>query len=78
MAKALFVVDSPHEPQLPEMTLLTYQDPATGHRRGGWWIMGEAPKPNTVIVCVEAPEAQLELMAADPKYLYVGEVVEDG
>ena len=45
--KALFLVDSPHEVNLPSMELLQYTD-SEGILHGGYWIIGTAPTENTV------------------------------
>ena len=74
MPRALFLVDSPHETNLPDMADLYYPDPTTAETRGGWWIgIGEAPTPNPVIICIDTTDAMLETLAADPRYLYLGD-----
>ena len=52
MARALFVVDSPHEAAMPAMATLQYADPDTGKLTGGWWVYGDAPRADTVLVCL--------------------------
>lgn len=85
--KSVFSVPSPHETNLPLMSETTdingnlvpgiqYLD-SSGVLCGGWWCIGEAPKPNTVLVCIDSTEEFINEMANDPKYLYVGDVVDE-
>jgi hypothetical protein len=73
--RALFIVDSPHETALPALSEIQYVD-AQGNTAGGWWVVGQAPTPNTVIICVDSEDATLDALAADENYLYLGDVVE--
>ena len=72
--RALYIVDSPHESQLPDMASLIYDDPITGEKAGGWWIRKEAPRPDTVIVCIDTTSAKHDELALTlDKYLYMGD-----
>lgn len=73
--KALFLTQTPHEQTLPAMDVLQYLD-ANGNLTGGWWVVGEASQPHTVIICVDTTDEQIDIMAADAQYLFVGDVVE--
>jgi hypothetical protein len=75
--KGLFLVESPHEQNLPLMENLQFVD-ESGKLVGGWWVVGPAPTQNTVIVCVETSAEQLDEMADDPAYFYLGDVAEEG
>jgi hypothetical protein len=58
------------------MEELTYPDPETNEIKGGWWVYGEAPRPDTVLICVDTSEAKLDAMQADERYLFVGTLIE--
>ena len=73
--KALFLVQSPHEGNLPPMGVLQYLD-TEGNTAGGWWCVSEAPLEHPVIVCVDSTNIQLDEIANNPEYLYLDDVVE--
>ncbi|MFA6305705.1 MAG: hypothetical protein WC651_03175 [Candidatus Gracilibacteria bacterium] len=79
MSSAIFVVPwAPGGPQLPPMESgdgyqLHYTD-AGGVLRGGYSCIGHVPQATTCLVRVYASSDVLDMMAADPAYLFVEDV----
>ena len=47
-----------------------------GELAGGWWIVGEAPLPYSVLVCVDTTDEMLDEMAENPNYLFIEDVID--
>lgn len=80
MSKAIFVCDLYPETSPPPMDsadgyCLHYTEAGVLH--GGYSVIGNIPYATTSLVWVEASEDVLDQMAADPRYLFVEDVVEE-
>ena len=70
--RALFVVPSPHDQSLPPLEDLQWTE--NGERHGGWWVVGNTPQGNTMMVIVDTTPAMIEAMSVNPDYLFIEEI----
>lgn len=80
--KALFLCDFQHGyPVLPPMEADTpgavqLHFTEGGILKGGYSMVGLVPQATSAIVQIEASDAAIVMMAADPRYLFLEEVVD--